>query len=260
MIIKRTAQAIRRQDWFAVFVEILVVIVGLMLAFQLDRWWEQRGDRAQEGQYIQRLIADVEADIEGLEFALELQTIRLDMAELLMAVVAEPEEASRRPVEFLGAVSQSTYIYTPIPTSHTFDDLRSTGNMRLLRNTDFKNLLHDYYGFEANQRQFQEIWFRWQLRHLELAAGIVSHEQETYIQDTWIFFGPEDMEEVRNSTVDGEALQQSVAIFLSRQDLIDWLPQTRSMQILQIRRNKSMLEKAQAMLSELQAYHASVQP
>jgi len=27
--------------------EIIVVIVGLMLAFQLDRWWEQRGERAQ---------------------------------------------------------------------------------------------------------------------------------------------------------------------------------------------------------------------
>jgi DNA repair ATPase RecN len=131
--------------------------------------------------------------------------------------------------------------------------------MKLLRNTDFKNLLHDYYGYEANQRQFQEIWFQWQLRHLELAAGIVSHEQETHIQDTWLFFGPEEMEEVRNSPVDREVLRQSVALFLEKQDLIDWLPQTRSMQLLQIRRNKSMLEKAEAMLSELQTYLDSIE-
>ena len=38
---KRMGQAIRRQDWFAVFVEILVVIVGLMLAFQLEKGREQ---------------------------------------------------------------------------------------------------------------------------------------------------------------------------------------------------------------------------
>jgi hypothetical protein len=251
---------LRRQDWFTVFVEILVVIVGLMLAFQLDRWWEQRGESAQEAQYIERLAADIEADIEQLEYAVELQTIRLEMAELLMAVVADPEEASRRPVEFLGGVSQSSYIYTPIPTSHTFDDLRSTGNMRLLRNTEFKNLLHDYYGYEANQRQFQQIWFQWQLRHLELAAGIVSHEQETYMQDTWVFFRPDEIEEIRNSTVDRDVLQQSVAVFLARQELIDWLPQTRSMQILQIRRNESMLNKAKAVLSELRAYRDSIGP
>ncbi len=259
MFIKRIALAFRRQDWSTVFVEILVVIVGLMLAFQLDRWWEQRGDSAQEAQYIERLIADIQADIKELEFAVELQTIRLEMAELLMAIAANAEEASLRPVEFLGAVSQSAYIYTPIPTSHTFDDLRSTGNMRLLSNADFKNLLHDYYGYEANQRQFQEIWFQWQLRHLELAAGIVSHEQETYIQDTWLFFDPKEMEEIGNSSVDSEVLQQSVALYLERQELIDWLPQTRSMQLLQIRRNKSMLEKAEAMLSELQAYLDSIE-
>ena len=48
MIIKRMARFIRQHDWSAVIVEIIVVIVGLMLAFQLDRWWEQRGERAQE--------------------------------------------------------------------------------------------------------------------------------------------------------------------------------------------------------------------
>ena len=133
-------QSIRRQDWFAVFVEILVVIVGLMLAFQLDRWWEQRGDSTKEAQYIERLIADIEVDVENLEFALDLQTIRFEMAELLMAVVEDPEAASRRPVEFLGAVLQSSYLYTPIPIAHTFDDLQSTGNMRLL-DTDLKALL-----------------------------------------------------------------------------------------------------------------------
>ena len=141
MIIKRMAQAIRRQDWFTVFVEILVVIVGLMLAFQLDRWWEQRGDRAQEAQYVARLIVDVQADIESLEYALELQSLRLDLATLLMDVVADPELAMRRPVEFLGAIVQSSYLYTPVLTAHTFEDLRSTGNMRLLRDPDIKNLL-----------------------------------------------------------------------------------------------------------------------
>lgn len=82
---------------------------------------------------------------------------------------------------------QSSYLYTPIPTSHSFDDLRSTGNMRLLRDTDFKGLL-------------------------------------------------------------------------ARQDLIDWLPQTRAMPILQIRRNESMLGKVEAVLSELQAYRDSLGP
>ena len=40
MFLKRLADHIRRQDWFIVIIELLVVSVGLMMAFQVDRWWE----------------------------------------------------------------------------------------------------------------------------------------------------------------------------------------------------------------------------
>ncbi len=253
------AQAIRRQDWFTVFVEILVVIVGLMLAFQLDRWWEQRGDRAQEAQYVARLIVDVQADIESLEYALELQSLRLDLATLLMDVVADPELAMRRPVEFLGAIVQSSYLYTPVLTAHTFEDLRSTGNMRLLRDPDIKNLLYDYYGYEADQRQFEAIWFPQELHHFKLAAGINSLEQERFIQDTWVFFRPDIMQEVRTADVDEDDLRATLDRFLSRQEFVDWLPQTRNMQQLQIRRNESILEKARSLQGRLTEYLASIQ-
>ena len=39
-MLKRIASNVRRYDWFAVGIEIFVVIIGLMLAFQLDRWRE----------------------------------------------------------------------------------------------------------------------------------------------------------------------------------------------------------------------------
>lgn len=90
MIIKRMARFIREHDWSAVIVEIIVVIVGLMLAFQLDRWWEQRGERVQEAEYVARLIADVESDLPNIEHAINLASLRKNMAELLMAVVDDP--------------------------------------------------------------------------------------------------------------------------------------------------------------------------
>ncbi len=258
MIIRRIAQAIRRQDWSTVFVEILVVIVGLILAFQVDRWWEQRGDRAQEAQYVARLIVDVEADIESLNYAVELQSLRLELATLLMDVVADPELASRRPVEFLGAIVQSSYLYTPVLIAHTFEDLRSTGNMRLLRDPDIKNLLYDYYGYEADQRQFEAIWFPQELHHFKLAAGITSLEQERLIQDTWVFFRPDFMDEVRAAEVDEDELRKTVERFLAREEFINWVPQTRNMQQLQIRRNESILEKAKSLQGKLTEYLASI--
>lgn len=48
--------------------------------------------------------------------------------------------------------------------------------------------------------------------------------------------------------------------FLGRQELIDWLPKTRQMQLLQIRRNESILEKAGALKVKLNEYLVSIEP
>ena len=69
-MLKRIASSVRQHDWFTVGVEILVVMIGLLLAFQLDRWREGIAERHQEKTYINRLIADVESDIPSIEYAI----------------------------------------------------------------------------------------------------------------------------------------------------------------------------------------------
>ena len=76
MIIRNMARFIREHDWSAVALEIVVVIVGLMLAFQLDGWVEQRGERKQEAEYVERLISDIEADIPAIQYAIDLASLR----------------------------------------------------------------------------------------------------------------------------------------------------------------------------------------
>ena len=42
MLLQRIANYIRNHDWFAVVVEIFVILIGLMLALQVDRWRDGR--------------------------------------------------------------------------------------------------------------------------------------------------------------------------------------------------------------------------
>ena len=48
MPLQNLATNLRQQNWSTLFLELLVVIIGLVLAFQIDCWWEERGDRAKE--------------------------------------------------------------------------------------------------------------------------------------------------------------------------------------------------------------------
>ena len=93
-MLQRFASGVRRHDWFTVVIEVLVVMLGLLLAFQLDRWRDGIAERHQERTYINRLIVDVESDIPDIEYAIALQTLRLKLVDLLMEVVLDPAAAT----------------------------------------------------------------------------------------------------------------------------------------------------------------------
>jgi hypothetical protein len=60
MILRRIASAFRRQDWFTVAVETMIVVMGVFLGLQVNNWNEAQRDREREALYLERLHADVE--------------------------------------------------------------------------------------------------------------------------------------------------------------------------------------------------------
>lgn len=253
-MLKRIARHVREYDWFAVVVEVAVIIIGLMLAFQLDRWREERVERREERTYVTRLDNDIEIDSPAIEYAIEIQTLRLDLIDLLIEVANEPEAALARPTEFLGAVSQAAYTYTPTLTSHTFENLRSTGDLGLVLDEDLKQSLFDYYGYDEGQRQFRPLQFVTESRHFALAAGILSNEQEMMIQDRWLFFRPYNIDAVREFEPDPDAVAAAANRLRQRPEFIAWLPYIRSMQLEQIAVHGDRLNKARSVLLALEDY------
>lgn len=253
-MLKRIALFVRNHDWFAVVVEVLVVVIGLLLAFQLEGWRAQLEERNQERLYVDRLIDDLNADIPGIEFAIALQSMRLDLIELLMKVATEPEAASAEPAMFLGAVDQAAYTYTPALTSHTFENLRATGDLRLIRSDEVKDVLFDYYDFDNAQRQYRPLQFLTESRHFELAAGVLSNEQAAYIQDKWLYFRPNEIAEVRNTDVSVGGIADAALRLQARTDLVAWFPYVRSMQLEQIQVHEARLRRAKAVLDSLTQY------
>jgi hypothetical protein len=252
------AKFTRQHDWSAVVVEILVVIVGLMLAFQLDRWWEQRGERTQEAEYVQRLIGDIEGDIPDIEYGIQLAEVRLAMADLLMAVSVDTEVALTKPMEFIASVSQAAFTYTPILASHTFDDLRSTGNMRLLLNLEIKDSLYDYYGYDENQLQYRPLQFMTEQHHFELAAGVLTNAQAVFVQDNLHIVTPDEIESYDGPGVSDDEVLAAAQRLSDRPNLVAWLPEIRHLQVEQIATHKARLDRAEVLLQKLGDYSVSL--
>jgi len=259
MFVRRSIDYFRQHDWFAVFVELIVVVAGLLLAFQIDRWWEQQRERTQEAEYVARLTVDVESDIPVIQQAIELAKLRKGMADLLMRVAETPIAADEHPMHFIAAVQQAAFTYSPLLTNHTFDDMRSTGNLRLLREAEIKKALFSYYNFDQDQKQYRPLQFLSESRHFELAAGILSHDEARLVQDTLDIVQPGELDNIDRSLLTPDEIQTTVQRFLENEALIEWLPETRQLQVEQLVNNEIRLDNARNVLKLLRDYSETLE-
>jgi len=57
--LRRLAAALRRQDGLTVFVEIMIVVIGIFVGLQVNNWNEARKEEEQTERYLERLANDL---------------------------------------------------------------------------------------------------------------------------------------------------------------------------------------------------------
>jgi hypothetical protein len=59
MILRRVIAHFRKQEWTAIALDFVIVVAGILIAFQITTWNEDRATRASERDYLERLHSDV---------------------------------------------------------------------------------------------------------------------------------------------------------------------------------------------------------
>ena len=126
--------------------------------------------------------------------------------------------------------------------------------MGLIRNTDIRNALYDFYGFHDSQRQFIQLNLNIEMRYFELSAEVLSAEQYQWVQDQWFVVTRNDLEDVRRAQPDHKALSGAVDRLISNPALLDCLPRNRGVQREQILIHGILLSRAEDLLAGLQDY------
>ena len=144
MILARLAKALSRQDWQSVVVEIMVVVVGILFALQLDTWNESRKDRNVEQIYLQRLSADLQGDIDGFK---NLRRIFQEKFEFIEEIKSgfTPEHIEHDARSWLERLRYSLYVSLPSVRSATFDELAGSGQLAIIQNLTLRAALAEYY-------------------------------------------------------------------------------------------------------------------
>ena len=124
--------------------ELIVVIAGILLAFQIDRWAQEGREREQEYQYLVRLKEDLQFEIGLMADGIDYAEQRIAAVRLLEEAAANPKIATERPNAFAQAVERVTWRSFPNINAYVYTELQSTGNLSLIQSDALRRDVADY--------------------------------------------------------------------------------------------------------------------
>ena len=179
-------------SWQLALGELVVVALGVLIALWADQAMQTREEGARAISYLERLQTDVRADIGALRFSSDQARNRLAITRQVDEWLRDPG-AQPNPDSLLIGAHFAGVTFSPTISRFTIEELKSTGDLRLIANEALKRQVADYY----NQIGLQvEQWIRWG------DEGIT----ETYFRELAFVLDPEFR--IRAGTIDPVLLQE----------------------------------------------------
>ena len=142
MLLRSLTKHVQNQNWFAVFIDFLIVVVGILIAFQITEWSEVRQQGDLEQSYLIRLAGDLDETIEYLSSQDKRSTEIKLVIENSLAVLNTQDSNDAELIEAIRLyISDGTSLGDFKVNRTTFDDLQATGNLSVLQNKELVNSL-----------------------------------------------------------------------------------------------------------------------
>ena len=126
--------------------EIILVVIGILIALQVNNWNETRLEQKKEQIYLERLQQDLSSDLYQLDLNIEFYKKVFDYGNLALSYADGDTSIAATNWEVLVAFFQSSQIWPLIPTSSTYDELKSSGELSLIQSINLRNSLSYYHG------------------------------------------------------------------------------------------------------------------
>lgn len=131
--------------------EILLVVIGILIALQINNWNEERKLKATADAYIERLISDIIADTTLIHKGLNIRRETIKNIEAYFQYYDTTKTSLKVAVD--SAINVQTELWRYFPRNQTYEDMKSTGNLNLLSQPQ-QQILSDL-------SQFQEACQLW---------------------------------------------------------------------------------------------------
>ena len=171
MVIRRIREHVADHNWFAVAVDVGIVVVGVFLGTQVSNWNQDRQDRQQGHDYRLRLIDDLDANAEDMRDRRAYYSDVRDHARSALAALTTPGKSTD--ARFLIDAYEASQI-TPRRTKRfTYDEMLARGALQWVGDAALREQISNYYiGVDTGGVTFNSIPpYREHIREIMRAAA-----------------------------------------------------------------------------------------
>jgi hypothetical protein len=131
--------------WKHYFFEFFMLFLAVFCGFLAENWREHIVEKEREKQYIASLIEDLKSD----QLIIEQQDVRMKngiiMMDSLITILNTPAQIAQHTGELYYLARLAPRLQDLSTNSRTFEQLKNSGNFRLIRDLNISNKIMDYY-------------------------------------------------------------------------------------------------------------------
>ena len=148
-----------RKKWTHYFWEFFMLFLAVTLGFLVENMREHYVENKREKQYIRSLIADLKDDNQNISREITAQEKRTAMMDSMIAILNDPSKihGNEGSLYYWGRISPR--LATLPVNTRTFEQLKNSGNFRLIKNIETSNRIMTYYETIPSVRLLENIFF-----------------------------------------------------------------------------------------------------
>ena len=230
--------------------EIVLVVFGILIALQVNNWNIERAEAKLEQEYLQRILVEIERDVEGIHKNKAEAEYWKEMIQLLMDAYFNTEVALARPVEFVTAIKYADYILRAMIGGDVYDELRSAGHLRLIKDTAIKSALREYYRYyERSQRNDMLEQLRI-FKYTELSNKVLGWQHGKAGVG---FVSPERVNKLDGVAVDEALVLAALDRMRENSEYVSWLQEMYEIRARESRIYDNYIQRADALLDAIES-------
>ncbi|GJL97863.1 MAG: hypothetical protein DHS20C06_16800 [Hyphobacterium sp.] len=227
MILARISRAVREQNWFAVALEFVIVIAGVVIGFQVTAWNAERAQAARTAAYLDRFILDLSTDAEHYEIDRRFRLTVLENGEAALSArgTTGSIEADWQLIRTFWNASQMSGRPT---INSTYVELISAGELELIPDSHLRGALTQYYTNTSNPALTDTSSYRTHVRgliplHLQRYLWETCYEADgnatQYFVDCEAPADPADISITLSRLTDSDILREELIFWMSTQEV-----------------------------------------